>query len=83
MWDVGKTREQLLNFECSTNIPTLLLYNNPEDARFFHGFTDTITHSWLTSQSMHIGLGIIQVANNQFKMREYFDLLYKWNNFML
>ena len=23
----------------------LLLYNNSEDARFFHGFTGTITHS--------------------------------------
>ena len=34
----------------------LLLYNNSEDARFFRGFTGTITHSWLTNQSARIDL---------------------------
>ena len=56
-------------FECSTNIPSglsaynpletcglFLLYNNSEDARFFRGFTGTITHSWLTNQSSRIDL---------------------------
>ena len=37
----------------------LLLYNNSEDARFFRGFTGTITHSCLTNQSVHIDLVII------------------------
>ena len=59
-------------YKCSTNIPSglsaynhletcglLLLYNNSEDARFFRGFTGTITHSWLTNQSARIDLVII------------------------
>ena len=54
-------------FECSTNIPRglsaynpletcglFLLCNNSEDARFFRGFTGTITHSRLTNQSARI-----------------------------
>ena len=32
------------------------LYNDSEDARFFRGFTGTITHSWLTNQSARIDL---------------------------
>ena len=35
----------------------LNLSNNSEDARFFLGFTGTITHSWLTNQSARIGIG--------------------------
>ena len=50
-------------FGCSINIPCrlLLLYNNSKDARFFLGFTGTITHSWLTNQSAGIDLVIIQI----------------------
>ena len=34
-------------------------YNNSKDARFFHEFTATINHSWLTNQSARIDLVII------------------------
>ena len=37
----------------------LRLCNDSEDARFFRGFTGTITHSWLTNQSAPIDLVII------------------------
>ena len=71
-------------FECSTNIPSglsaynpletcvlLLLYNNSKDARFFRGFTGTITHSWLTNQSARIDLVIIYINNSRHLARKY------------
>ena len=39
----------------------LLLYNNSEDARFFHGFTGTINHSWLTNQNACIDFVIVKM----------------------
>ena len=40
---------------------TSLLYNNSEDARFFRGFTGTITRSFLANQSARIDLVIIKI----------------------
>ena len=34
----------------------LLLYNNSEDTRNFHGFTGTTKHSWLNNQSGRVNL---------------------------
>ena len=53
MRDVGRIREEFVNHEPQAsdlrilreNCSLLLLYNNSEDARFFHGFTGTINHS--------------------------------------
>ena len=38
----------------------MLLYNNSEDARFFHEFTGTINHSWLTNQNACIDFIIVK-----------------------
>ena len=42
----------------------MVLYNNSEDARFFHEFTGTINHNWLTNQSACIDVVIIYVIAN-------------------
>ena len=72
--DVGRTREEFVNHEpqCCFNIPSslsaykpkkLVVYCfyiiNSENAQFFHEFTGTINHSWLTNQSVRIDLVII------------------------
>ena len=63
MRDVGRTWEEFVNHkpEFTNHRNLLLLYNNSEDARFFHEFIGTINHSWLTNQGAHIDLIIINI----------------------
>ena len=54
--------------EWFTNSPSglLLLYNNSEDTRNFHGFTVKINHSWLTNQSARINLIMVWIYINTY-----------------
>ena len=57
-----------LRANCIAAIPdtksNYYLYNNSEDAQFFHEFTGTINHSWMTNQSARIDLIILQMQIN-------------------
>ena len=47
----------------------MLLYNNSEDARFFHGFTGTINHSRLTNQNACIDFVLSSFYRLQNRLR--------------